>query len=45
MASIDIFPLAFDGFRAPLNLIDNALTQVNPEYLLYPIDLASNPNY
>lgn len=45
MAAIDIFPLAFDSFRAPLNLIDNALTQVTPKHLLYPIDLASNPNY
>ena len=45
MATIDIFPLSIDGIKAPLNLISNYFTQVNPEYLLYPIDLGSNPQY
>jgi len=45
MATIDIFPLSIDGIKAPLNLIANHFTQVNPEYLLYPIDLGSNPQY
>ena len=45
MATIDIFPLSIGDIKAPLNLIGNFFTEVNPEFLLYPIDLGSNPAY
>lgn len=45
MATIDIFPLSIDNVKAPLNLLANLITGVNPQYLSYPIDLGSNPQY
>lgn len=46
MAKIEITPLNISGVKVPSNLLDNLLGQsINPEHLIYPIDLASNPQY
>lgn len=45
MATIDIFPLSIDNVKAPINLLSNLFTSVNPKMLMYPLDLGSNPQY
>jgi len=46
MATIDIFPLAVNGVSPPLNLLYKLFTNpLDVKNLLYPLDLAANPNY
>jgi hypothetical protein len=46
MAIINITPLSFGGVQAPTNLLAELLGgPINPQNLLYPIDLATNPTY
>lgn len=46
MALIDVFPININGVKAPLNLLSNLFTNtMDTKNLLYPIDLATNPNY
>ena len=46
MAQIEITPLNISGVKVPSNLLDNLLGQ-NIDYtnLVYPMDLATNPQY
>lgn len=46
MAKIQVFPLSINGINSPLNLIDQVLAPTNyQDNLLYPIDLATNPQF
>ena len=46
MALIDIFPISFGGIKPPLNLFDNILgSKTGSTNMLYPLDLATNPQY
>jgi hypothetical protein len=46
MAIINITPLSFGGVQAPMNLLAELLGgPINPQNLLYPMDLATNPTY
>jgi hypothetical protein len=46
MATIDILPLSIDGVRPPLNLLYELFSgKINTQNLMYPLDLATNPNY
>ena len=46
MATIEVFPLAVNGVSPPLNLLYKLFTNpLDVKNLLYPLDLAANPNY
>jgi len=46
MATIDILPLNINGVKPPLNLLFDLFPGgITDQNLMYPIDLASNPNY
>lgn len=46
MAQIEITPLNINGVKVPFNLLDTFLgQQINYTNLVYPIDLATNPQY
>lgn len=47
MATIDILPFSFNGVKPPLNLLFDLFSPLDTsdQNLMYPIDLASNPNY
>jgi hypothetical protein len=47
MATIDILPLSVNGVQPPLNLLYNLFSSssISDQNLMYPVDLASNPNY
>ena len=45
MATIDIFPLSFNGIQPPLNLLSLFNTDNNSKNFYYPLDLASNPSF
>ena len=46
MATIDILPLNINGVKPPLNLLFDLFSGgITDQNLMYPIDLASNPNY
>ena len=46
MANIEITPINISGVKIPINLLDNLLGQkVDYSNLVYPMDLATNPQY
>ena len=46
MAQIEITPLNISGVKVPSNLLDNLLGQhIDFTHLVYPMDLATNPQY
>lgn len=46
MANIEITPINIDGVKLPFNLLDNLLGQkIDYTRLVYPMDLATNPQY
>lgn len=46
MANIEITPINIDGVKLPFNLLDNILGQgIDYTKLVYPMDLATNPQY
>lgn len=46
MAKIEITPLNISGVKVPFNLLDNFLGQnIDYQHLIYPMDLATNPQY
>lgn len=46
MASIDIFPLSFNGVQPPLNLLSNIFSVTKGQKnFSYPLDLGTNPTF